>query len=278
MIMSDLIFDVGCNNGDDTDFYLRKGFRVVAIDADRDLCDQVSRRFAAEITTGQCEVIYGAVGERSGELVEFYVCDRPDWNTCDLAFVERNEKAGVVYRRVSVPTINVAELMEARGVPYYLKIDVEGADTIPLKTMVGRKVVPTYTSVEIAQHDRAEGLEQIRLLKRLGYTGFNFFNQGMRASVKAPNPAREGKYAEFDAGAVTTGLFGKELGGRWMDPSAAERRFAGIHERYVLFRDNKLYSKNGMFGGTLLSKAHNRFRRHVLGDPVAWYELHARMA
>ena len=52
-----------------------------------------------------------------------------------------------------------------------------------------------------------------------------------------------------------------------MDLPAAERRFAGIHERYVLFRDNKLYSKNGMFGGTLLSKAHNRFRRHVLGIP-----------
>jgi hypothetical protein len=70
---------------------------------------------------------------------------------------------------------------------------------------------------------------------------------------------------------------GKELGDRWMDLPAAERRFAGIRERYALFRDNKLYSKNGMFGGTLLSKAHNRLRRHLLGDPVAWYELHARM-
>ena len=172
MIMNDLIFDVGCNNGDDTDFYLRKGFRVVAIDADRDLCDQFSRRFAAEITAGRCEVICGAVGERTGDLVEFYICDRPDWNTCDPAFMERNEKAGVTYRTVSVPTINVAELMQARGVPYYLKIDVEGADTVPLKTMVGKRVVPTYTSVEIAQHDLAEGLEQIRLLKSLGYTRF----------------------------------------------------------------------------------------------------------
>lgn len=277
MIMQDLIFDVGCNNGDDSDFYLRKGFRVVAIDADQALCDRVSRRFAVEIQAARCEVIHGAVGEKTGELVEFYVCDRPDWNTCDPVFVARNERAGVTYRTVSVPTINVAELMESRGVPYYLKIDVEGADTIPLKTMVGKEVVPTYTSVEIAQHDLAEGLEQIRLLKSLGYTRFNFFNQGMRASVKAPNPALEGKYAAFDAKAVTTGLFGKELGGEWMDLSAAERRFAGIHERYVLFRENKLYSKDGTFGGTLISKVHNRFRRYVLGDPVAWYELHARV-
>ena len=113
MIIKDLIFDVGCNNGDDTDFYLRKGFRVVAIDADQALCDEVSRRFASEIQAQRCEVIHGAVGEKTGEFVEFYVCDRRDWNTCDPAFVERNEKAGVTYRTVSVPTINVAELMES---------------------------------------------------------------------------------------------------------------------------------------------------------------------
>jgi FkbM family methyltransferase len=277
MVIDDLIFDVGCNNGDDTDFYLRKGFRVVAIDADKALCDQVSRRFAAEIAADRCEVIHAAVGEKTGELVEFYVCDKTDWNTCDPYFVERNEKTGVTYRTVTVPTINVGELMETRGVPYYLKIDIEGADAIPLKTMVGRKVVPTYTSVEIAQHDLSEGLEQIRFLYDLGYKGFNFFNQGMRRAVKAPFPAQEGNYATFHASAVTTGLFGKELGGKWLDLAAAESRFAGIHERHVLFRDHKLYSKDGAFGGTLISKIHNRFRRHVLGDPVAWYELHARI-
>jgi FkbM family methyltransferase len=276
LIVRDLIFDVGCNNGDDTDFYLRKGFRVVAVDADQSLCEEVSRRFAAEILAGRCEVIHGAVGERTGEFVTFFLCDRPDWNTCDPAFVERNEKAGVTYRTVSVPTVNIAEIMETRGVPYYLKIDVEGADTIPLQSMVGRGAVPTYASVEIAQHDFDKGLEQIRLLRSLGYTQFNFFNQGIRASVKAPIPALEGRYAVFDANAVATGLFGKELSGKWMDLTAAERRFAGVHRRYVLFRDHKLYSKSGLFGGTLISKVHNRFRRHVLGDPVAWYELHAR--
>jgi FkbM family methyltransferase len=275
--VSDLIFDVGCNNGDDTDFYLRKGFRVVAIDADKALCEAVSKRFASEIASGRCEVVFGAAGERTGDTVTFYVCDqRSDWNTCDPYFVARNEKGGVTFRKISVPTINVAELMETRGTPYYLKIDIEGADAIPLKTMEGRKAVPAYVSIEIAQHDLSEGLEQLALLKRLGYTQFNFFNHGMRRSVKAPFPALEGNFAAFDGNAVTTGLFGRELGGKWLDLTAAEGRLVGIHKRYVLFRDHKLYSKNGAFGGTLISKIHNRFRRHVLGDPVTWYELHAR--
>jgi FkbM family methyltransferase len=277
MLVNDLIFDIGCNNGDDTDFYLRKGFRVVAVDADAVLCDEVSKRFAEEITAGRCEVICAAVGERTGDSMNFYICDRPDWNTCDPCFVERNEKEGAKFRTVTVPTVNVAELMETRGTPYYLKIDIEGADAIPLQTLVGKQVVPTYASIEIAQHDLSEGLEQIRLLAKLGYVKFNFFNQGMRRSVRAPLPALEGSYTPFDGDAVTTGLFGKELGGRWLDLSAAEKRFFGIHKRFSLFRENKFYSNNGKFGGTLVSKLHNRLRRHLLSDPVAWYELHARV-
>jgi len=276
---SNLIFDIGCNNGDDTDFYLRKGFKVVALDADKSLCDEVSKRFVAEIKSGQLEVIYSAVGHKTGDVLTFFISDeKPDWNTCDPAFVSRNEKLGVKYRRVDVPTINVADVMESRGTPYYLKIDIEGADAIPLQTLLGRKEIPAYVSLEISQHDLSEGLEQIRLLKQLGYTKFNFFNQGMRLSVKAPSPALEGNYAVFHAHAVTTGLFGKELGGRWLDLEAAERRFQGINRRYHLFRENKLYAKAGNLGGTLISKIHNRFRRHILGDPVAWYDLHAKIA
>jgi FkbM family methyltransferase len=280
MMVNDLIFDVGCHNGDDTDFYLRKGFRVVAIDADKALCDQVSKRFSAEVNLGRCEVFYGAVGEKSGDTVTFYICDQKTyWNTTNPYFVKQNEKEGAKYRTVDVPTINVAEMMETRGTPYYMKIDIEGADTIPLKTLVGRNHVPAYVSVEIAQHDFSEGLRQIHLLRQLGYTQFSFFNQGMRHHVKAPFPALEGRYVPFDPNATTSGLFGKEVAGRWVDVSAAERRLAGIHKRYVLFREkNRFYSPDGRFCRTLISKIHNRFRRHVLHDPVSYYDLHARIA
>jgi len=35
----DLIYDVGLHKGEDAEFYLRKGFRVVAFEADSDLVD-----------------------------------------------------------------------------------------------------------------------------------------------------------------------------------------------------------------------------------------------
>ena len=37
---ANLIFDLGMHRGEDTELYLKKGFRVVAVDADAELCEQ----------------------------------------------------------------------------------------------------------------------------------------------------------------------------------------------------------------------------------------------
>ena len=41
-----MIFDVGCHNGQDFVFYLKKGFKVVAIEANPTLCTELRQRFA----------------------------------------------------------------------------------------------------------------------------------------------------------------------------------------------------------------------------------------
>jgi hypothetical protein len=46
-----LIYDVGMNNGDDTAYYLQRGFRVLAIEANSDLVANAATRFAREIGT-----------------------------------------------------------------------------------------------------------------------------------------------------------------------------------------------------------------------------------
>ena len=42
---SRLILDLGMNNGDDTAYYLTRGFRVVALDANPALCEGARKRF-----------------------------------------------------------------------------------------------------------------------------------------------------------------------------------------------------------------------------------------
>ncbi len=72
--MDDLIYDVGMNNGDDTAYYLAKGFRVVAIEADPFLVQDVSPRFQQEITAGRLTILNVGVSDAEGTF-PFYVCD-----------------------------------------------------------------------------------------------------------------------------------------------------------------------------------------------------------
>jgi hypothetical protein len=63
---SNLIFDVGMNNGDDTGFYLECGFRVVAIEANDALCRQVADRFPDAVREGRLTILNVAVAGESG--------------------------------------------------------------------------------------------------------------------------------------------------------------------------------------------------------------------
>ena len=45
----DLIYDVGMHQGEDTDYYLKKGFRVIAFEAEPNLVASCQKRFEVEI-------------------------------------------------------------------------------------------------------------------------------------------------------------------------------------------------------------------------------------
>ncbi len=51
-MISNLIYDVGMNNGDDTAYYLEQGFRVVGIEANPDLAGHCRKRFQRQSTEG----------------------------------------------------------------------------------------------------------------------------------------------------------------------------------------------------------------------------------
>jgi len=53
----DLIFDVGMHNGEDTEFYLSRGFRVVGVEANPDLVRGLEKKFAAEIADGRVTIV-----------------------------------------------------------------------------------------------------------------------------------------------------------------------------------------------------------------------------
>src|SRR5262245_55695568 len=125
-MISNLIYDVGMNNGDDTAYYLHRGFDVVAIEADPVLVANATMRFAKEIAEGKLTILNLGVANAVDNL-DFWICEeRSEWNSFDRAIASRD---GCRHRSITVPCQAFRWVLDNYGVPYYLKIDIEGNDS-----------------------------------------------------------------------------------------------------------------------------------------------------
>src|SRR4051794_41076197 len=127
---SNLVFDVGAHKGEDSDFYLKLGYRVVAIEANPHLAEYLGERFKKEIREGKYLLINRAISE-SGGTVTFYINkDVSVWGTINSKWAERNKKIGADSYKISVQSVRFSDLVKNYGCPLYLKIDIEGADML----------------------------------------------------------------------------------------------------------------------------------------------------
>lgn len=256
-----LIIDVGMCDGGDTAYYLHKGYRVLAVEADPILCERGQEQFAGPIAEGRLQILNVGITEERGSLL-FYR------NLLDLghsSFDPELGRQGGKYEEFQVDTLPLSELLEKYGVPYYLKIDIEGFDEIAVRTL-RPELAPRYLSTEIAFSDTT-----IDLLAALGYQKFKLIFQkfhtshteifqdehGWRMLRKAGRifpplrsfiqqlPASWRPRSEWDTpyrpdgwdpgGAKVSGSFGEESHGPWLDYDTVKHRFDRVraHQSYV---------------------------------------------
>ena len=163
-----LIFDIGCHRGEDSDFYLKKGFRVIAVEANPALCRELKQKFADQIADGRFVIVEKAIAEQAGE-VEFFVNEKASiWGTIRAEMVKRNQYSGAMFTKIVVPAITFASLVEQFGIPYYLKIDIEGADLLCQEGLLPFRKRPRFVSFEHDQDHLLALRGEMSLLKRLG--------------------------------------------------------------------------------------------------------------
>jgi FkbM family methyltransferase len=123
---NDLIIDVGFHRGEDARFYLDKGFRCVAVEANPALVEQAPSQFAEELADGRLQIYGVAIAAEPG-TVQFSVADDTTiWSSVSPAFVERNERLMATrYHTVDVPAMRFEDILNEVGMPHYLKVDIE---------------------------------------------------------------------------------------------------------------------------------------------------------
>jgi FkbM family methyltransferase len=181
----DLIFDIGMNDGADTAYYLHRGYRVVAVEANPQLAEEARARFRREIADGRLTVLGVAIAGTAGVL-PFWICDsHSPWSSFDHEIASRD---GSTCHQIDVECRPFIDILEEHGVPYFLKIDIEGTDHLCIRDL-RTDDLPVYLSFE-----RIGRPEELLRLSELGYSGFKCISQFAFLPVEWPPAAEERAY------------------------------------------------------------------------------------
>jgi len=257
---TDLIYDVGWNDGDDGAYYLIRGFKVLAIEANPLLAARLEQRFAREVAEGRLRILAVAVAEREG-ILPFWVNEQND----KLSSFSRELacRFGTQCHEIQVPARPFSKILVDFGVSYYLKIDIEGSDALCIDCL-DRTDLPRYISSEVGTSD-----DVLTRLYNIGYRRFKLINQGtytestpvfdtdiaVRALRKAcvklpplrylirclPSTLKPGKHYfdnftesfEYRFPEGSSGPFGEETYGPWYTLDSALRRLSDIREAFL---------------------------------------------
>lgn len=175
-----LIYDVGLFDGEDTAYYLFRGYNVIAVDANPLMVEKARLRFPKELEDKRLTLLNVGISEAAGTAT-FWISDVPEWSSFDKSIASRD---GTEHRPISVPVVPFSDLLSENGIPHYLKIDIEGNDRLCVDALRGASI-PRYISVEaecvgdstVLSDEQA--MEMLDLLRELGYQRFKLVNQGL---------------------------------------------------------------------------------------------------
>jgi FkbM family methyltransferase len=217
-MIPDLIYDVGMHNGDDTAYYLSKGFHVVGIEANPVWADFCRRRFSTAISNGNLLLLNIGISAREGVQTFWINQEHTEFSSFIPEVAARAGKEAVP---IKVTGVRFASILREHGIPFYLKIDIERHDVHCICALDANDL-PTYVSIE------AHELRYLQILQRFGYNAFKCVDQtahNFRRDV-GPTWVRWCRRKALCAGELlrmyaptfkrgSSGPFGEETSGEW---------------------------------------------------------------
>ena len=174
----DLVFDVGAHVGDRVACFRRLGARVVAVEPQPALALTLKTLYGRDRNV---IIERNAVGRRHGALELKINIDNPTVSTASRAFIDAAKSAqgweGQVWEKtITVPVTTLDALIQAHGIPSFVKIDVEGFEAEALAGLT-RPVEALSFEFTTIQRDVAESC-----IARCATLGFRRYNAALGES------------------------------------------------------------------------------------------------
>lgn len=202
---NNLIYDLGFHIGQDTDYYLKKGFKVIAVEANPKLYREGLSKFKNFVEKGQLILINKAISKKS-EKLKFYIHPtQSDWSSCFKEFINNTNTQ---LEEIEVDGITLFDLIKQYGLPRYIKVDIEGADVIVAEQISKLNDKPEYISFETSRRDYAKIFSYLYLAE---YNNFQLINQLKYNNLILKDIKNEGIPINYTFEFGSSGLFGKDL-------------------------------------------------------------------
>jgi|ERR1700710_1255121 len=261
----DLIYDIGMHQGEDSAYYLAKGYRVVGVEANPDLVAYCRRRFADE---ERHSIVEGAITDTPGEEVQFFRHPLSVFGTVSASRAEETLHSGQ-RELIKVASVDLASKLEETGMPTFMKIDIEGADRYCLQTLRYFDERPIFVSMEASHADWGEVQAELALLADLGYNRFSIVQQSTIPGTEIDTRDLNGAPLHYRFEDDSSGPFGEDLA-EWVSREDAERRYRRIWKFQRVTRGPEAFLRKTQFGKGVRGQA-IRF----LGPLPGWFDTHA---
>jgi FkbM family methyltransferase len=168
----DLVFDVGAHVGDRIAAFRRLGARVVAVEPQPALYRVLRLMFGRDDAV---TLVPSAIGRAHGTATMMINLENPTISTLSTDFIEASRNAagweGQAWpQSLQVPLSTLDTLIDAHGVPSFIKLDIEGFEA---EALAGLSHPIDAISFEFTIIQRHVGLACLKRCAELGYTRFN---------------------------------------------------------------------------------------------------------
>jgi FkbM family methyltransferase len=238
----ELIFDIGCHKGEDTSHYLNEGYSVVAVEANPKLVEYCSKKFEKYIATNRLTILNVGIANGEAPILPFYVNHQSsEWSSFDKEIGTRGSSR---FEIINIPCTTTSNLFKTYGVPFYMKVDIEGNDYLCLNDIDSTGIKPAYVSCEACH------LSWLETLQEKGYTRFKLINQADRFKPLKLSQQKSWAYTKYQkvnrgiekvkkminpeyGGGSASGPFGENTKGEW-------KCYEEIKKDYLNFYQNDL--------------------------------------
>jgi FkbM family methyltransferase len=179
-----IVYDFGANNGSNIPYYLLRFDKIVAVEANPELADYISKEYSRYIKEGRL-FVENCVVSNKNDIINFYI-HKHNHVLSQMIKPDKIDDFDVI----NIVSVKPSEIIKKYGDPEYVKIDLEHSDAEILSEMFNSGIFPNYISAEahdVRVFSLLTSYEMYRLYKVLdgksiSRTYNNFYIYGERYS------------------------------------------------------------------------------------------------